>query len=292
MHIGLIPNPKKDPKLMKTRQVACQINQLKGTAVIDRRYADYFNLNEKNVKIANLIDCDLLICLGGDGTFLTAVHEYMHKEIPIIGVNLGSVGFLSEIHPDHTLDALTRIFKGEYRIEKRMMLHSVCYSKDGIRGTQSLALNDVVVSRGGVSRILNIDLLIDGVFVEQLPGDGIILSTPTGSTAYSLSAGGPIIQPDLNMILITPLNPHTLHNRCYIVAPESVIEIVIKEYPYKPLLTSDGVQVCKLSQSDRVRVTKSDTVLNLLRIHERDFYESLTTKIYNRGSNRHSKETL
>ena len=147
-----------------------------------------------------------------------------------------------------------------------------------MKKVQALSLNDLVVTRGGISRILNLDLFIDHVLVEKLPGDGVIISTPTGSTAYSLSAGGPIIEPTLEIILITPLNPHTLHNRSYVVAPDSHVEIIIKEYPFNPLLTSDGVHICTLDELDRIVVTKSSTSMNLIKLKKGNFYESLTTK--------------
>lgn len=283
MRIGLIPNPEKDLKYRKTIQVAGEIAILGGTAVLDVKYKNELTMGSTCVEFGSYDTCSLLICLGGDGTFLTAVSDYLKHETPIIGVNLGSVGFLAEIKPNDTLQALTQIFKGEYRIEKRMLLHSICYSHQGTEKMQAISMNDIVVTRGGVSRILNIDLVIDGVLVENLPGDGLIISTPTGSTAYSLSAGGPIIQPDLELILITPLNPHTLHNRSYIVAPHCNIEIIIKEYPFNPLLTSDGVHVCTLNQLDRIKVTKSSSTMNLVKLNCSNFYEALATKIYNRG---------
>jgi NAD+ kinase len=282
MRIGLIPNPDKDTGLTKTGQVAEEILSLGGSVVMDAKYQKYFKAGNTGIEFEKYSKCDMLICLGGDGTFLTAVQQHLSLDTPIIGVNMGSVGFLSEINPDETLSALRKIFKGEFKTEKRMLLKSTCYSKDGVIKQENLSLNDVVITRGGISRILNVDLFIDGVLVEKLPGDGVIISTPTGSTAYSLSAGGPIIQPDLEVILITPLNPHTLHNRCYIVSPDTQVEVVIKEYPFNPFLTSDGVQVCTLEQSDRVHITKADISMNLVRLSANNFYESLTSKIYNR----------
>ncbi|MHB1485395.1 MAG: NAD(+)/NADH kinase [Saccharofermentanales bacterium] len=283
MRIGLIPNPEKDHKFKKTLQVAGEIAMLGGKAVLDEKYRNKITMESADIEFNTYDTCSLLVCLGGDGTFLTAVHDYLKHETPIIGVNMGSVGFLAEIRPQDTLQALTQIFKGEYTTEKRMLLHTICYTHKGAEKMQAISLNDIVITRGGVSRILNIDLFIDGVLIESLPGDGLIISTPTGSTAYSLSAGGPIIQPDLEVILITPLNPHTLHNRSYIVAPHCNVEVVIKEYPFNPLLTSDGVHVCTLEQLDRIQVTKSSLTMNLVKLQCSDFYKSLATKIYSRG---------
>ncbi len=283
MRIGLIPNPDKDIGFTKTLQVAQEIARLGGTAVLDEKYRNPITMASDHIEFDSYGSCALLMCLGGDGTFLTAVHDNLSRETPIIGVNMGSVGFLVEIKPDNTMQALTQIFNRDYEIEKRMLLESTCYSAEGIKKVQTLSLNDLVVMRGGISRILNLDLFIDHVLVEKLPGDGVIISTPTGSTAYSLSAGGPIIEPTLELILITPLNPHTLHNRSYVVAPESHVEIVVKEYPFNPLMTSDGAHVCTLDQLDRIVVTKSSTSMNLVKLNKSNFYESLATKIYARG---------
>lgn len=283
MIIGLIPNPAKDHGFKKTLQVAHEISMLGGVAVLDIKYRNAVTSRSVDIHFDSYETCSLLMCLGGDGTFLTAVHDYLSQDTPIIGVNLGSVGFLAEIKPQDTLQALTRIFKGDYKTEKRMLLQSTCFSRDGTEKISAVALNDIVVTRGGISRILNLDLFIDDVLVEKLPGDGVIISTPTGSTAYSLSAGGPIIEPNLEVMLITPLNPHTLHNRSYIVSPDSRIEIIVKEYPFNPLLTSDGSHVCTLDQLDKVVVTKSPISMNLVKLDQGIFYESLTTKIYARG---------
>lgn len=282
MRIGLIPNPIKDPDFNKTLQVANEIKSLGGTAILDNLYKNDITSKSSEIVFDSYETCKLLICLGGDGTFLTAVHDYLSHDTPIIGINLGSVGFLAEIKPENTLSALTQIMKGNYKIEKRMLLHANCYSKDGVKKIETLSLNDIVVTRGGISRILTLDLFIDGVLVEKIPGDGIIVSTPTGSTAYSLSAGGPIVQPDLDLIIITPLNPHTLHNRSYIVSKDSLIEIVVREYPYNPLMTGDGAHVCTLEQLDKVVITKSESYMNLVKLETSNFYESLTTKIYSR----------
>jgi NAD+ kinase len=284
MRIGLIPNPDKDRQLNYTLAIAEQIHALGGTALLDEKYRPLVPDDGRSLVFSGYENADMLICLGGDGTFLTAIHDTFQFHAPIIGVNLGSVGFLAEIAPDCISSALRQLFSGNYKTEKRMMLESVCRTTQGKVKARSVSLNDLVISRGGISRILNLDLSIDGFLVEKLPGDGVIVSTPTGSTAYSLSAGGPIIQPDLEMLLITPLNPHTLHNRCYIAGPGSRIEIVVKDYPFNPLLTSDGIHVCMLDQGDRITVTKSKAHMHLIRLDPVNFYGSLTTKIYSRGS--------
>ncbi len=284
MRIGLIPNPDKDTDLRVTLQMAGMIAGYGGTAILEEKYRSTAADGIPGIVFGDYGSTDILVCLGGDGTFLTAIHETLKLHTPIIGVNLGSVGFLAEIAPDRIEEALHKLFAGEYTTEKRMMLDAVRKSADGKVKDRAVSLNDLVISRGGVSRILGLDLFIDGYLVEKLPGDGVIVSTPTGSTAYSLSAGGPIIQPDLEMLLITPLNPHTLHNRCYIAGADSKIEIIVKDYPFKPLLTSDGIHVCELEQFDRITITRSRSHMHLIRLDPVNFYQSLTTKIYSRGN--------
>ena len=144
-------------------------------------------------------------------------------------------------------------------------------------------MNDAVVSRGGISRILTVDLYLDGHHVETVPGDGIIVSSPTGSTGYSLSAGGPIIRPDLGLLLVTPICPHTLHNRSYITSNDGEVVIVIGNYPYHPVLTVDGRVETVLEQGDRILVRRAEKPLRLLRLGATDFYSSLPGKIYARG---------
>lgn len=283
MRIGIIPNPVKDKNYAKTCEIANEIILLGGVPVISPKYSEVTDICRNNILFSDYSDCDIIMCLGGDGTFLTAIHDTYKFHKPIIGVNLGSLGFLAEIPADKIHESLIRIFSGDYTKEKRMMLEMVCTDSDGNFKSTAIALNDIVISRGGISRILDLDLFIDDSFIERIPGDGVILSTPTGSTAYSLSAGGPIIQPDLELILINPLNPHTLHNRCYISGNDSVVRVIVKEYPFNPLLTSDGSHVCVLEEGDTISITRSKYHMHLIRLKEGDFYKSISSKIYMRG---------
>jgi NAD+ kinase len=149
--------------------------------------------------------------------------------------------------------------------------------------SRHVALNDAVVSRGGISRILTLDLFIDGRHVETVPGDGLILSSPTGSTGYSLSSGGPILRPDLSLILVTPICPHTLHNRSYVTSGEGEAEAVVCDYPYDAVLTVDGRTETLLSPGDRVSARRAERPLRLLRLGPSDFFGSMPRKLYARG---------
>jgi NAD+ kinase len=216
MRIGLYTNPDKDPNDAMARKAAATIIQLGGVPVLDFEESESPLMREPGILRGTYNSCDVLMCFGGDGTFLSAAHHHASQNVPMIGVNLGQVGFLPEIAPDEIDEAIRRLIQGTYSIERRMLLDVVALDSEGDMKGRGTALNDVVITRGGKSRILTLNLLIGNEAVDRIPGDGLIISTSTGSTAYSLSAGGPIIQPDLELILITPICPHTLHNRSYI----------------------------------------------------------------------------
>jgi NAD+ kinase len=283
MRIGLYSNPDKDPG----EKVACQaaeiILSLGGVPVVDADHSQSVLCHLAGVQNGTYNSCDALMCFGGDGTFLSAVHHHASQSVPLVGVNLGQVGFLPEIAPDEIEIGIRLLMQNKFTTERRMMLEVIALDPDGEFKGSGTALNDVVVTRGGKSRILTLDLAIGNETVDRIPGDGLIIATPTGSTAYSLSAGGPIIQPDLDLILITPICPHTLHNRSYITLSETTVDVTIDAYPYPVLLSIDGREDLYLSQYDRIRVRRSATDLHLIRLGLRSFYDTLSEKIAARG---------
>ena len=159
---------------------------------------------------------DLVIVLGGDGTFLRVSRELAYTNIPILGINLGHKGFLAEIEVDQLAVSLQKLIDKDYKLGKRMMLYTEVL-REGKNFASSISLNDVIISRGPFSRIINLDTYINDDFLETYPGDGVIIASPTGSTGYSLSAGGPVVNPDLNLLLITPICPHLLYQRSVVV---------------------------------------------------------------------------
>ncbi|NLV48103.1 MAG: NAD(+)/NADH kinase [Clostridiaceae bacterium] len=287
MRIGLYANPEKDTGFLVTRQVAETINALGSTAVIGHDHTGLELTEIANAVRGSYESCDCIICLGGDGTFLSAAHLPGCEQIPIIGVNLGSVGFLPEIQPKDLDRALAQIVDGQWNLEQRMMLSVECYNAAGARISGGQALNDAVISRGGRSRIVNLDLMINKTWVDRIPGDGLIVSTPTGSTAYSLSSGGPIIHPELMLMLITPICPHTLHNRSYIAAEDSQVRISLCEYPYQAVLSIDGRQDVYLETGSSVVIEKSERSLKMIRLGPDHFYADLPRKIHARGRTYH-----
>jgi NAD+ kinase len=283
MRIGLYANPVKDRAYQVTSHAAALICSLGAIPVIGPEDRDTLLSEVPGIEIGAYDTCDLLVCLGGDGTFLSAVHQNGCSEIPIIGVNLGSVGFLPEILPEHLDESIRQLIQGPINHEHRMLLDVACYDESDTLIESGFALNDAVISRGGMSRILTLDLLINHETVERIPGDGLIISTPTGSTAYSLSAGGPIIHPELRLLLITPICPHTLHNRSYIASDSSQVVVRIVDYPYKAVVAIDGRQEIELESGGSVVIHRSEQSLNLIRLGHDRFYTTLPHKIHARG---------
>lgn len=283
MRIGIYTNPNRDIGCELSRKLAAIISRNGATPVIDEATLGVVFSDIPGVEIAGYSTSDILVCIGGDGTFLSAVHLAGCQNIPIIGVNLGSVGFLLEIKPENIEADIRRLISGDYYIERRMMLSVNCYDQSGQLIESGLSMNDAVVSRGGKSRILTLDLTIDGVVLERIPGDGMIISTPTGSTAYSLSSGGPIVHPQLELMIITPICPHTLHNRSYLTASTSEVVIEIIDYPYQALLAIDGRRDIYLNSGSRVVIHKADRYLQLIRLGADNFFADLPEKIHLRG---------
>lgn len=226
--------------------------------------------------------CNVLITLGGDGTFLNAAHLPDKLDIPTIGINLGSVGFLTEMEPDDIESALELLLSGRYEVESRMMLTADVFDSDGNLLTTLNALNDVVIARAAGARIVSIDLRIDGNDVERIPGDGIIVATPTGSTAYSLAAGGPIVHPSMELILITPVCPHSLHNRSYLAPKEASIELTITDPEALAGVSADGRDTFGIN-TGKVIIRQAERKFRLIHIHGDRFYQKLPGKIQQRG---------
>ena len=283
MRIGLYANPIKDRAYQVTSHAAALIQSLGATAVIGPLDRDTILSEVPGVMVGEYSSCDVLLCLGGDGTFLSAVHLAGCSDIPIIGVNLGSVGFLPEILPEALDESIRQLIQGPVHHEHRMLLDVDCYDESDTLVESGFALNDAVISRGGMSRILTLDLMINHETVERIPGDGLIISTPTGSTAYSLSAGGPIIHPELRLLLITPICPHTLHNRSYIASDSSQVVVRIVDYPYKAVVAIDGRQEIELESGGTVVIRRSDHSMKLIRLGHDRFYTTLPQKVHARG---------
>lgn len=219
-------------------------------------------------------DCDLVILLGGDGTVLRAGHICAESDVPILGINYGRFGFLMEIQRTAWRSYLPRLLKGEYRYEKRMMLHAVHWRGDQILGEWEV-LNEVVVCRGQLVKPLHLSASVDGHFLTTYVADGLIASTPTGSTAYALAAGGPIMPPELRNILLVPVAPHLTVDRAIILSEGARVSICVKN-DHPAVLSLDGQLPITIDQDDRVEAYAGDHTLRVVRFQDAGyFYRSL-----------------
>jgi len=221
---------------------------------------------------------DLILVLGGDGTMIGTARMVGDTEVPVIGVNYGGLGYLAEFRIEELFAALESILKGEYKLEKRVMLAVELFRGDD-NVSRNRVLNDVVINKSALARIIEIDAYLNSQFVNSFRADGLIVSTPTGSTAYNLSAGGPVIYPSMNAIVITPICPFTLSNRPIVVPDESEIELRLKTEEEEVALTLDGQVGFPLKVEDRVVIRKSRTSFNLVQPMNRNYFEVLRDKL-------------
>jgi NAD+ kinase len=222
---------------------------------------------------------DVILVFGGDGTFLRVARLVCKYDIPILGINLGGLGFLTELTVDELFPMMERILSGSYVVEKREMLNATIHRGTTDRIGDYIVLNDVVVNKGAVARIVDLAIYINGSHITTFRADGLILSTPTGSTAYSLSAGGPIVYPTLPLTIITPICPHTLSNRPLVVSSETTIRVKVLTDTHDVYLTLDGQVGVTLKMGDVIELKKADTSVKLIKSPFRDYFTILKTKL-------------
>lgn len=221
---------------------------------------------------------DLLVCFGGDGTILHAARDATMHNVPILGVNLGSVGFMAELERTE-LSLLSLLGKGVHRTEERMML-DVRVVRSGKVLHETLALNDAVISNGSMARVAELDVLADDELVTECTGDGVIVATPTGSTAYSMSAGGPIVEPTSACMIVTPVCAHQLSARAMVLGAERKVAVQVPRSTKKHLFLSvDGGKAIRLAGGDRVEIARSARTTTLIRLSERSFYQIMRQKL-------------
>ena len=221
---------------------------------------------------------DLLVCFGGDGTILHAARDATLHGVPILGVNMGSVGFMAELERSE-LPLLAPLAHGMYTIEERMMLDVKVLRGEKVV-SQDMALNDAVISKGSMARVAEMEVFADRVKVTGITGDGVIVATPTGSTAYSMSAGGPIVEPTSKSIVVTPVCAHQLTARAMVLAPERIVTVQLPRGNRKYLyLSVDGGKAVRLSGGDRVDICRSHRFTQLVRLADRSFYQVINQKL-------------
>lgn len=221
---------------------------------------------------------DLILVLGGDGTMIATARLLGDAEVPVLGVNYGGLGYLAEFRIQELYLALESILSGNYRLDRRVML-DVELSRGDEKVTRNRVLNDVVINKSALARIIEIEADFNGQFVNAFRADGLIVSTPTGSTAYNLSAGGPVIYPSMNAVVITPICPFTLSNRPIVVPDDAVIELCLKTDQEDVALTLDGQVGFPLKVKDKVVIRKSQTTFSLVQPMNRNYFDVLRDKL-------------
>jgi NAD+ kinase len=225
---------------------------------------------------------DLLISIGGDGTLLTAARRVAGATVPILGVNLGRLGFLTDVLPEQIDIATDAVLEGDYIAEDRLLLRATVIRAQGDpdQADSTLALNDVVLQKGSTGRMFDFDTVVGGTFVNRHSGDGLIVATPTGSTAYALSCGGPIIEPSVAALVMVPICPHSLSDRPLVIPASSEIEITLADSAEPPAHVScDGEELGEIGPKDRLRIESADETVTLLHPRDHNYYELLRSKL-------------
>lgn len=278
--IGLSVNRKKDSELKVTKKVIDYTLKYGMKPLLSEPIARDLGLSESYTDEDMLNNSNFLISLGGDGTLLNMARTSFNHDVPVLGINLGTVGFLAEVEVDDIEKAIKSLSVGDYTLKNRMVLLASVFRND-YTVFKSIAINDVVVSRDGLSRIIRLKVFVDNQFIDSFPGDGIIVSTPTGSTAYTLSAGGPIVQPDMEMMITTPICPHILYSRSFITSPDRQLRITINDdYPDSAVITMDGQEGFRIAAGDEILITRAQKGIDFVSLNDINFYDVLRAKIH------------
>lgn len=276
--VGIIANSSKESAVDYT----CRLSEWllkKGLEVfLDEEIADKAGIipGISRKELVSLVD--IIVVFGGDGTLLMASRSVRGLDVPIVGVNLGGFGFMTVVNLNEMFSTMEFILKGDYKTSKRMMLDAILESEDE-QEIEHSALNDIVISRGDLFRMINLETFVDDKYLTTYKADGLIISTPTGSTAYSLSAGGPIVLPDLNSIIVNPICPHTLTNRPIVLSPDSVVRVVLGPKEGNATATFDGQVSVVMKSGDAIKINKSSDYINLIDSPHHDYLEILRTKL-------------
>ena len=278
----LTPNPYRDKNFQTVRE-AMRILEECGMETrlclpfeVDRSFELPRDLHFSKLD-RELPKADLVICFGGDGTILHMAKMATRRDIPILGINIGTMGFMAELESTE-MDKLRQLVTGEYTLDSRMML-DVTVTRDRSIIFHDISLNDVVITKGAVARIVHLSVHCDQVQAMEISGDGVIVATPTGSTAYSLSAGGPLVEPEAHNILITPICAHDVGHRCIVASPNRVVTVRrARNARRNAYLSVDGGKAIRLNMGDVATVCKSEKETKLVRLKNRSFYDVVNTK--------------
>ena len=280
-HFYVITNPSKDKGLKYAGFIREYLIKRGKTCIVDggsegRETEGYTDSD----RVPGEIDC--VIVLGGDGTLLQAAADLGNREIPFLGINLGTLGFLAEVNVSDIEEALDKLITGNYQVEERMMLHGTCKT-DGRSIDEARALNDIVITRKGSLQIINFNIYVNGKFLHRYHADGMIIATPTGSTGYNLSAGGPVATPGAKLILVSPICPHSMQNRSIVLAPEDTVTIEVEESREGQIqeveAIFDGSHKQSLKTGDKLEIRKSCKTTGIIKLSQMSFLEILHRKM-------------
>lgn len=276
---GLVVNLNKKGVRNLVAQISCWLKDRGCDVMIDEGIAHRLDLPMFGVSQEELLErAECILVFGGDGTMLWTTRRVAKTGIPIVGINLGHLGFLTEVDIPEALPALEKILEGQYHIEERMMLQAEVY-RQGKLVHSFVGLNDAVITKGTIPRPICLEAYINDEFFNNYHADGLIVASPTGSTAYSLSAGGPLATPELDLILLTPICPHSLWARPVVITPDSTIKILLISNWGEVMLTMDGQNGFGLCQNDEIIIKSSPQKAKFLRIVGRSFFEVLRKKL-------------
>ncbi len=280
--IGVVVNRPKDPLFLYTSRVVAGLEAHGFEVCVPCDVQEVIGTGTGVSEEVLLAESELLICLGGDGTFLKTARRTLGREKPVLGINLGSLGFLAEVEVDDIEMAIERLSAGLLQVQPRMVLRADVIRNGEVVYTEH-AINDAVVTRMATSRIVDLHVCCDGRFVDLFPSDGLIVATPTGSTAYTLSAGGPIVQPEVPLMIITPICPHILYSRSFIVSTQSRLSIRIGSgHSTDAMLAVDGEDGFALGLDDVVEIACAPEKIQFASVVDVNFFEVLRAKIHGR----------
>ena len=275
---GIIAKRNKPEALALTKTVIEWLNNKGVRTLVDHEVAEKIGHAYHLERNAIPSQTDILIVLGGDGTLLSVARLKGIESIPILGINVGGLGFLTETFKEEMFQVLERVVGGDFETDKRLMLKAtICRGEKVI--VQSSVLNDIVINKGALARIIDLETYIDGGYLTTFKADGLILSTPTGSTAYSLAAGGPIVYPSLDSIIMNPICPHTLTNRPLVLPDNIEIKVILKSANQDVHITLDGQVGMPLKAEDVVEAKKAGSYIHLIKSPYKTYFEVLRTKL-------------
>lgn len=278
-NIGLVVNPEKNQVISLVREIITWFEKNEKKILLPKECA--VELGRPDLACAEedwAVSIDCAIVLGGDGTLLNTARSIAIAGVPLFGINLGQLGFLTEVEVKDTVPALEKLVAGEYLVEERMMLQA-SVRRGGEVSQKFICLNDAVITKGAFARLIRLKAYVNDEYVETYPADGLIVSTPTGSTAYSLSAGGPLVAPDMELMIMTPVCPHTLYARPLVIDGSNIVKVVILSEQGEIMLTLDGQYGFSLQPGDEVIIEKAPYKTKLLKLNRRSFYEILREKL-------------